>query len=251
MALIEALAGVADEVFAVQECCTAFPGEVPDFYRRSEVMQAYFRRLISAEAEVFGGQRFAPGNARVLAVKMGDLNRLRMDVLAPALKSDFYVVFGASYIKGPICEFLVAHRAYNIHMGVSPYYRGACTNFWALYDRHPEYVGATIHLLTQGLDSGPMLFHALPKAEPVDPFVLGMRAVRSAHLGLVEHLRDGTLARMDPVAQDKSLEMRYAKLAEFTDDAAREYLERLPSPAEVQQAVAGHPMNRFLRPFVA
>ena len=141
VALIESLTTIADEVFAVQECNTVFPGEVPDFFRRSEVMQDYFGRVISAERQVFGGPRFAPARARQLPVKMGDLNRLTMDVFAPALASDVYIVFGATWIKGMLCEHLVAHRAYNIHMGVSPYFRGSSTNFWALYDGRPEYVG--------------------------------------------------------------------------------------------------------------
>jgi methionyl-tRNA formyltransferase len=251
IALIEALAGLADELFVVQECNTVFPGEVADFYRRSDVMQAYFRRVIEAETEVFGPPRLGPRNVRSLAVKMGDLNRFALNLLRPALKSDAYVVFGASYIKGVLCDSLVIQRAYNIHMGVSPYYRGANTNFWALYDGHPEYVGATIHLLSSGLDSGAMLFHALPQVEAVDPFVLGMKAVRAAHQGLVEHLRSGALRAMEPVVQAKSLEMRYARMSEFTDEVAREYLERCPSPAEVKAAVGGRDMAKFLRPYVA
>lgn len=50
-------------------------------------------------------------------------------------------------------------------MGLSPYYRGTDCNFWALYDKKPQYVGATIHLLSKGIDSGPTLYHALSKPE--------------------------------------------------------------------------------------
>ena len=48
-------------------------------------------------------------------------------------------------------------------MGISPYYRGTDCNFWAMYDNNPHLVGSTIHLLTKGLDSGPILYHALSK----------------------------------------------------------------------------------------
>jgi methionyl-tRNA formyltransferase len=172
-----------------------------------------------------------------------------MNALAPALQSDVYVVFGASYIKGELCDFLTAHRTYNIHMGVSPYYRGSSTNFWALYDRRPEFVGATLHLLTKGLDSGPMLCHALPKAEAVEPFELGMRAVRAGHRALMELLRDGRLATMEAVPQDKSQQMRYTRNADFTDDVAREYLGRLPSAEAIGAQLAARDMSRFLRPY--
>ena len=59
-------------------------------------------------------------------------------------------------------DFLIKD-AINIHMGISPYYRGSSCNFWAIYDGNPSYVGATIHLLSKGLDSGDILFHCLPK----------------------------------------------------------------------------------------
>jgi hypothetical protein len=168
LALIERLSGVADRVFAVQECTTVFPGVTGDFYRKSEVMQRYFSRVIAAEGEVFGRPRFLPGNVRSLVLKMGDLNGVEMDVFGEALKADVFVVFGASYIKGRLVEHLVERRAVNIHMGISPEYRGSSCNFWALYDGRPELVGATIHLLSKGLDSGPMLCHALPRPERGD-----------------------------------------------------------------------------------
>ncbi|MBN1490930.1 MAG: methionyl-tRNA formyltransferase, partial [Phycisphaerae bacterium] len=250
-ALIESLAGLAETVYAVQECNTVFPGEVPDFFRRSEVMQAYFRRVIDAETEVFGRPRFAPANAVQLPIKMGDLNRLELDTLAPALQSDVYVVFGASYIRGPLCEFLIARRTYNIHMGVSPYYRGSSTNFWALYDERPQYVGATLHLLTDGLDSGPMLCHALPAADAVDPFLLGMRAVRAAHAALVHHLANGELQTMPPVPQDKRRQLRYTRNADFTDAVAAEYLDRLAPPERVRAALDARNPADFLHPFIA
>ena len=46
-------------------------------------------------------------------------------------------------------------------MGVSPYYKGADCNFWALQDYKPQFVNATIHYLSKGLDTGDILYHAL------------------------------------------------------------------------------------------
>ena len=81
------------------------------------------------------------------------------------------MVFGSSYIKGELVDYLVKQKAINIHMGVSPYYRGCDCNFWALYDNNPHLVGATIHLLSKGLDSGPMLYHAMSNIKS-NPFEL-------------------------------------------------------------------------------
>jgi folate-dependent phosphoribosylglycinamide formyltransferase PurN len=248
VALIERLASIADEVFAVQECNTIAPGEVVDFFRKSDVMRDYFSRVLTAEREAFGGARFLPTNVRSLPIKMGDLDRLSIDALCDALRSDVYVVFGASYIKSPLIDHLVERRALNIHMGVSPYYRGSSTNFWAMYDRRPEYVGATIHLLSRGLDSGPMLFHALPRAEEVEAFALGMQAVKAAHAALCERIADGSIFNLQPIAQDKSREVRYTRNADFTDAVAREYLDRLPTPQTIRQSLQQRRPEDFARP---
>jgi Formyl transferase len=248
LSLIASLASIADEVFAVQECSTVFPGQVQDFFNKSPVMQDYFSRVIAAEREVFGQVGFCPRNVQQLALKMGDLSRLDPSALAPALASDVAIVFGASYIKGPLCNALVEKRAVNIHMGVSPFYRGSSTNFWAMCDRRPQYVGATIHLLSKGLDSGPILFHALPEAAEVDPFVHGMRAVKAAHTALVDRIRDRALFDLAPVPQDRTRELRYTRNADFTDAVAAEYLAALPSPSQLQAALQARDLGEFIRP---
>lgn len=249
VALIEAMARVADEVYAIQECNTVFPGQISDFYRRSDVMQRYFARVMAAESVVFGGPRILSGNVSHLAIKGGDLNRLDLSVLAPALDADVFIVFGASYIKGALCDLLVERRAYNIHMGTSPYYRGSSCNFWALADRRPEYVGATIHLLSRGLDSGPILFHAIPSDEATDGFLLGMRAVKAAHDGLLHYLSSDQLDSLTPIKQDRSLEYRYTRNVDFTDEVAQSYLANEMSPLEISAAIRARVTDRFLNPF--
>lgn len=226
LALVNRLAERSETVHAVLECTTLFPGQVPDFFRKSDVMREYFGRVQAAEQSLFGGAAFTAPNVRTLSMKSGDLNMVERRHLAAALDSDAYVVFGSSFIKGWLAEFLVAHGAVNIHMGVSPHYRGSSCNFWALHDGRPELVGATIHLLSRGLDSGPMLYHALPSFDNDDPFLFTMKAVDAAQQSLVDHLVSGDLFDMDPVAQDRSHEVRYSRNADFTDEVAAEYLSR-------------------------
>jgi hypothetical protein len=133
-------------------------------------------------------------------------------------------------------------------MGVSPYYRGSSCNFWALYDGNPDLVGATIHMLSRGLDSGKMLFHALPEPTVCDPFLLGMRAVRAAHNALAEEIAAGTLMNHPPEAQDKVLEIRYTRNSDFTDEVARDYLSRGVDAAKIGELLAARPHRDLLRP---
>ena len=225
--LARTLSQVADTVFHISEVTTVFPGKVDDFFKRSAVMQTYFSHVMAAETKIFGDIGFLPGNVKTLPIKMGDLNKLSREQLAGALDSDVYVVFGASYIKGWLIDLLVERQALNIHMGLSPYYRGSSCNFWALYDGHPGHVGATIHMLSKGLDSGDMLFHCVPNHVPGDtPFDFTMRSVAVAHGGLVDRIGRGDILTLPRVKQDRSQEMRYTRNADFTDEVAAEFLAR-------------------------
>ncbi|CAA7622585.1 Formyl transferase domain protein [Magnetospirillum sp. LM-5] len=251
LSLIRSLARVFDTVYAVMECNTVFPGQVADFFRKSEVMQDYFGRVMAAEDRVFGSVDFLPGNVRVLALKMGDASQVAPSVFAPVFEADHTVVFGASYLKGALCERLVERGALNIHMGVSPYYRGSSCNFWALADRRPDMVGATIHKLSKGLDSGAMYYHAFPKPQAADPFLWGMLSVKAAHDSLVEAMASGALSGMEPVEQDRTREMRYTRNADFTDEVAAAYLSDMPTATDVMSAAESRDTSLFLRPIFA
>jgi len=249
LALVERLASVADTAYACLEVNTLFPGQTEDFFRKSEVMKTYFGHVQEAERAEFGSVRFLPENVRTITMKMGDLNALDLSWLRPALQSEVIVVFGASYIRKPLIDVLLARGAINIHMGTSPYYRGSSCNFWALYDGRPDYVGATIHLLSAGLDSGAILCHALPQnreGESLDGFALGMRGVTAAFNTLVSLIKDERWREMKPVAQDKGLELRYTRNRDFTDRVATEYLDRVPAPKEISEALSSRDTNRFM-----
>lgn len=251
LSLIRDLSAISDEVYAIQECNTVFPGEVKDFFGNSAVMQRYFKNVIKAEEEVFGYIGFLPDNVRQLAIKDGDLNKVRMEILENALQSDIYVVFGSSFIKSPLIDFLIERKTINIHMGVSPYYRGNSCNFWAAYDGHPELVGATIHMLGRGLDSGDILYHALPKPQEIDLFTLGMKAVKVAHNSLTERIASGEIFDLKGVPQDRTKEYRYTKNNEFTDEVAEKYMEHgMRNKSEIIEKLAGRDLDMFVKPYI-
>lgn len=235
----------------VQECKTLFPGRVGGLYQQSEIMAAYFERVNAAEHEVFGIPRFLPRNVRQFAMQRGDVNFLDLSHLGEALDSEYFIIFSGSYLKGNVLDLLMDKRAVNIHAGVSPYFRGMSCNFWACFQNRPDLVGCTVHLLSKGLDSGPMLFHALPKAKPMDPFVLGMEAVKAAHLGVVHYIQEGSLNSLEPVPQDRRLEMKYTKGSEFTDEIVLSYMDKLATTDEIGKRLAERDESQFLRPFIS
>jgi len=72
-----------------------------------------------------------------------------------ALSPDLIVIWGNTIIKPHIIK--TAKRAINLHMGLCPYYRGAIANQYAVIERHPAHIGATIHYAVEKVDAGNIL----------------------------------------------------------------------------------------------
>ncbi len=225
--LINLLSEVSDELYVIQECGTIFPGINPGHYQVSKTMKKYFENVSNAQFRLFGNSYVnnKKKNIKILPMNLGDLNQCPMNLLSDFLKSDIYVVFGSSYIKGELVEFLVTQKAINIHAGVSPYYRGTDCNFWALYDDNPHLVGTTIHLLSKGLDSGPMLYHAMSNIK-INPFYYTMSSIKSAFHSIAERIKDGSIFKIKSLIQDKDKEVRYTKKSEFSEEVVKKYFEK-------------------------
>jgi len=74
---------------------------------------------------------------------------------------DLIVVCGAALLREPI---LVLPRlgVLNLHGGLSQFYRGLFTTDWAIHNRQPEYVGATVHFVSEGIDDGGIVYQGRP-----------------------------------------------------------------------------------------
>jgi len=225
--LINLLSHVSDKLFVVQECSTIFPGLISGPYPTSLLMEEYFKNVNNAQSKIFGNSFInnSKKNINILSMVFGDLNKCTMNSLSNFLDSDIYVVFGCSFLKGDLIKFLVNQKAINIHAGISPYYRGTDCNFWALYDGNPHLVGATIHLLSKGLDSGPILYHAMSNLKK-DPFIYTMSTMKSAFDSIAMKIKDKSIFKIKPTLQDRKIEIRYSKKIEFNEDVLRNYFKK-------------------------
>ena len=95
-------------------------------------------------------------------VSGGELNSKECEDEVARLAPDVICVFGTGIIKNNLFIKL-PKRIINMHLGLSPYYRGSGTNYWPLVNKEPEYVGVTIHFLDPGIDTGDMIHQGRPK----------------------------------------------------------------------------------------
>ena len=221
--LINLMSGVCDEIFIIQECGSLFKKGPKGKYPETKLMKKYFNSVNKAQKYVFGNQFVQLSKkAQILSLVQNEINNCSIDFLSNFLKSDLYIVCGSSWLKGKLAKFLIKNKAINIHMGISPFYRGSDCNFWALFEKKYNLIGATIHYISNELDQGPILYHAV--AEPVsNHFLFTMAAVKSAYHSLYEKIKNKQIFDIKGTVQDKKLEIKYTTKKEFNDRILKKY----------------------------
>ena len=103
------------------------------------------------------------------------------------LEPDVVIQLGAGILQEQVFE-IARIGTLNLHPGIAPLIKGQDPFQWALWERRPEWLGATVHWIDEGIDTGPVLAYA-----PVESRYSGERVatlyVRIMKVG-VERLLD-------------------------------------------------------------
>ena len=222
---INKISEISDQVYVIQEKKNIITNGHDDL-ELSSIKSNYFYLVNEAQEKLFGNHKIIKNEKKInlKKIQMGQLSSLKIDEMKKFFSSDFYLIFGSSYIKGSMLKYLSNKSAINIHMGISPYYRGSGCNFWALYDNNPSLVGATIHYLDEGLDSGPIIYHAISERVN-DDFLYSMSTVKSAILSIVKNINNGKIKDFTPLKQDKEKQIRYSRYSDFNENTIKEYMK--------------------------
>lgn len=158
-----------------------------------KTMESWFNMRTEAEEEFFGGgaRAFVEKAANSFRhLPAGEINSAGCMAHLRYLSPDAVAVFGSSLLREPLLE-TVRGRVLNMHLGLSPYYRGSGTNFWPFYNEEPEYVGATIHWIDLGIDTGPIIHQGRPQIERGDnPHSIGCKAIIVGTELMIQSLRE-------------------------------------------------------------
>lgn len=121
---------------------------------------------------------------------------------------DVVVVFGTRIIGKKILRH-VRCPILNTHMGITPAYRGVHGGYWALADRRPDLVGATVHRVDEGIDTGDVVEQVYINVTDQDSFVtypyLQLAAGLPALFRAIWEALGGTLKSLSPPEVESSL----------------------------------------------
>jgi len=123
-----------------------------------DLWHEHFERREAVERDVFGDPKpeFLYREVDGAALHAPNLARA-VEWDAPELA----IIFGCGMIREPLLSSLPP-IALNVHLGLSPRYRGAATLFWPQYMLEPQWAGTTIHKIVAEPDAGEILHQSAP-----------------------------------------------------------------------------------------
>lgn len=119
-------------------------------------------------------------NFRFIYIKPNELNSEKVIKQVKEYNADFAFIFGTDLIKPPLLNILPKNKI-NLHLGLTPWFRGAATLFWPFYFLRPQYAGITFHQIVEKADAGEVLHQSAPKLLKNDSIhEVGARCVKDA-----------------------------------------------------------------------
>lgn len=108
------------------------------------------------------------------------------------LNPKLIMVCGTGIIKKKIIAGINAPLL-NIHVGITPKYRGVHGGYWALAKNDPQHCGVTVHMIDSGIDTGGVISQAIIRPTKKDNFctytllqiIEGLKCI-SAAIGEIE-----------------------------------------------------------------
>ncbi len=181
---LRALSSSACELIVVQ---ATHPGGVPRWKRARRLVREH--GLLSTVSRVVGGRigtRVENREERILdelfdfanlaewwkqsgivPIRVPTLNHADCEAALSKIAPDIAVRVSGGMLKPRI--FRIARMAtLNIHHGQAPLIRGMWSIPWAIVETRRDWIGATVHVIDEGIDTGTILWRGGPQIAPGD-----------------------------------------------------------------------------------
>jgi len=189
-------------------------------YYSAQRDESLFVRRHFAAISTAEGQWFAAAAAadRPSLREVADINDPALAEWAIGERYDVLCLFGTAILKDVWLNAFPS-RIVNLHLGLSPFYRGSATLFWPFANREPEYLGTTIHLATPKVDAGEILVRVVPDLRINESYYdITSRLIRDSIDRFPETVLDYLGGLLRPMSQELVPGKLYRK-ADFTEEA--------------------------------
>jgi phosphoribosylglycinamide formyltransferase-1 len=224
--LANSLAKEVDDCLVVVESKPLDPLEIESNDESIE-LQEHFSQRTKTEQEFFKNNDFFV--SKTLPILNKEVNSLYVSSTISKFNPDSIFVFGSSILKNEILNLVPSGRFFNLHLGISPYYRGSGTNFWPFVNNELEYVGATILHLDPGIDTGDIVAHVRPTFEKNDNVhTIGCKVIKngiSVLIKIIEQLKNDK--KIQRIPQWKIPNEKVYRIKDFDGSALKLYKKNM------------------------
>ena len=218
------LAKEVDDCLIISECNSS--DSFSDQSNSNTSIRNHFNLRYDTEKQFFSGNDFFDGN--VLPILYKEVNLQFVFELVQKFNPDIMFVFGSSIIKEPLLS-LTPNKFVNLHLGISPYYRGSGTNFWPFINNELEFVGSTLLHLDPGIDTGDIITHVRPKFEKRDNVhTIGCKVIQESTkqmINIIDMIKNDRI--LPRVKQWSVSSERHYKMKDFNEKILNQYYKNL------------------------
>jgi len=213
-----------------------------------QLLNKHFKDREMSEMFYFGGNTF-PLVDELVEIEHGKINSEEIISLLKKHEIDCILLFGTSIIK-PMILNLFHNKVINLHLGLSPYYKGSGTNFFPIVNKDFECIGATVHLATAEVDAGAILKQFRPEIEEGDTIhSIGNKVIRKAgeiYPEIVEQYLNGKIILQPQNECDKE---KVYRIKDFTPNVLRQAIEVIDG-GSISDYLKSKEMRLKLKPIV-
>lgn len=123
---------------------------------QSDIIKFHITAREQSEYDFFSSSINSAYEVPTLQIPTGTLNSPKVYNFVEKVEFDLVITFGVSILKPQLIN-LLQRKILGIHLGLSPYYRGAGTNFFPFVNSEIAAVGYTLMHLDEGIDTGPII----------------------------------------------------------------------------------------------
>lgn len=151
-------------------------------------------------------------------IQKGEINKKENVDSIFSLQPDLIVAYGCSIINSELLKAFEG-RFINIHLGLSPYYRGSGTNFWPFVNQELQFIGTTFMYIDSGIDTGEIIHQVRADINYQDNIhQIGNRLIRDSFIACKKVIKMfESLDILQPLKFDKD-NAKYYRNKDFTED---------------------------------
>ena len=128
-----------------------------------KLQKIHFEKRLDAEKKFFtadAGDLSKNKINQIFKINQKDIYNGKLKKILSKVNAKFLISYGVHKIPENIMKNLKG-RIWNVHGGLSPWYRGVATHFWPSYMLEPEYTGMTLHETTSDIDGGNIIHQSI------------------------------------------------------------------------------------------